>query len=192
MSIKPHDIYSIAIMCVAFFCLLFIAMLSLLSDDKETADKGTWKDKKPPHVIKIYPLPDDISKDIDCMTRNIFHESRSETEVEWKAITDVAFNRMMSDKYPDEICRVIMQDSQFSWTLMKESELIRREQKEPKRYYAIREQISEWVMQWHTGHYNAADKTKNAMHYHKKDVKPFWRNIYTRVAVIGEHIYYEH
>ena len=188
--IKVNDIYSMAIMGAAFCGLFFIALLSVMGDDN-TTDKGTWKDKKPPHVYKIYPLPDDISKDIECMTRNIFHESRSETEVEWKAITDVAFNRMMSERHPNEICKVIMQDSQFSWTLMKESELKRREQKEPNRYYAIRKQVSEWALEWHTGYYTMSDDTKTATHYHKKDVKPYWRNNYTRVAVIGEHIYYE-
>ena len=189
MSIKPHDIYSLAILGAAFTGLLFTASLSFASSDSD--GKGEWKDKQT-EVERVVPLRDDIVTEINCMTRNVYHESRSETKVEWKAITDVVYNRFLSEKYPDDVCSVVMQDSQFSWTLMKESELIRREQKEPKRYYAIREQISEWVLQWHTGHYTASDNTKSAMHYHKKDVKPFWRKVYTRVAVIGEHIYYEH
>ena len=188
MSIKPNDIYNLAILGAAFCGLLFTASLSFASSD--SAGKGDWKDNKT-DVDVINVLHYGVDDEIECITRNVYHESRSETEVEWKAITDVVYNRFISDKYPDDICDVVMQPSQFSWTLMKESELIRREQKEPKRYNLIRKQVSEWVLQWHTGHYTASDDTKTAMHYHKKDVKPYWRNNYTRVAVIGEHIYYE-
>ena len=189
MSIKPNDIYNLAILGAAFCGLLFTASLSFASSD--SAGKGEWKDKKTFVALAHPPLYDDVDSDISCLTRNIFHESRSETEVEWKAITDVVFNRILSDKYPDEICHIVMADNQFSWTLIKESELIRREQKEIDHYYVIRAQASEWVLQWYMGDYTMSDDTKTATHYHKKDVKPYWRNNYTRVAVIGEHIYYE-
>jgi len=70
-----------------------------------------------------YSLTDKTSplieyQDIDrfCLAKNIFHEARGESTIGKYAIAQVTLNRVISSRYPDTVCEVVMQPHQFSWT----------------------------------------------------------------------------
>lgn len=53
-----------------------------------------------------------------CLALNLYYEARGpgRTLAEWYAIAWVVQNRVESPRYPDTVCAVIRQPSQFSWT----------------------------------------------------------------------------
>lgn len=51
-----------------------------------------------------------------ALTLNIYSEARGESQVGKQLIADTVITRTLNDKYPDDICEVILQPKQFSWT----------------------------------------------------------------------------
>ena len=64
------------------------------------------------------PIEDQQSQqEIYCGAQNIYHESRGEPDLGQVAVAHVVRNRVNSTNYPNNICAVIWQSGQFSWTL---------------------------------------------------------------------------
>lgn len=53
---------------------------------------------------------------MDCMVCNCYHESRGEIYNGKVAVNKVVLSRVKSKSYPNTVCGVIYQRSQFSWT----------------------------------------------------------------------------
>jgi N-acetylmuramoyl-L-alanine amidase len=59
----------------------------------------------------------DLSEDdLFCMVQNVYHEARGEDTLGQAAVAHVTLNRVLSPAYPDSVCGVVWQPSQFSWT----------------------------------------------------------------------------
>jgi spore germination cell wall hydrolase CwlJ-like protein len=59
----------------------------------------------------------DLSEDdLECLVRNVYHESRGESAIGQAAVAHVTLNRVRSPAYPDSVCGVVWQRDQFSWT----------------------------------------------------------------------------
>ncbi len=58
-------------------------------------------------------LTDEDYRQIDCLARNLFFESRNEGEVGMRAVGAVTLNRV--GKYGSSICNVVYRHKQFSW-----------------------------------------------------------------------------
>ena len=56
---------------------------------------------------------------LECMALNIYHEARGEEPLGQVAVAQVVMNRVQHDWFPDTICDVVYQGSQFSWTHMR-------------------------------------------------------------------------
>lgn len=62
-------------------------------------------------------------KDLYCLTKNIYHEARGESQLGKIAVAQVTMNRVNSgQRWPDDVCSVVYQQvkgqPQFSWTTM--------------------------------------------------------------------------
>lgn len=57
-----------------------------------------------------------LPKDVECLAKNIYFESRGESQLGQIAVALVTINRVESTKYADTICGVVYQKGQFSWT----------------------------------------------------------------------------
>ena len=58
----------------------------------------------------------DLSEDdLECLVRNVYHESRGESAIGQAAVAHVTLNRVRSRAYPDTVCGVVWQKGQFSW-----------------------------------------------------------------------------
>ena len=55
-------------------------------------------------------------QEIYCGAQNIYHESRGEPDMGQIAVAHVVRNRVNSSNYPNNVCAVIWQTDQFSWT----------------------------------------------------------------------------
>lgn len=139
------------------------------------------------------PIPADITRNeqeqvifdqqITCLAQNIYHEARSETIQGQQAVAFVTINRMLSDKFPDTICKVVHQKNQFSWYWDGKSDAIHN-----YLAYDIAYVIAENMLE----NYDAyVDTTGGATFYHANYVTPYWAASFNYTATIGTHIFYK-
>jgi len=122
-----------------------------------------------------------------CLATNIFFEARGEHLVGKAAIAEVTMNRVASLKYPDNVCDVVWQLKQFSWTHDGKHD-------DPTRFKSVFDQQA-----WSDSKALAAmvlegeikfEPTGVTM-YHAEYVTPYWANSYELVYTIGKHKFYK-
>tara|TARA_R110000796_G_C14458816_1_gene424248 strand:- start:92 stop:475 length:384 start_codon:yes stop_codon:yes gene_type:complete len=118
-----------------------------------------------------------------CLALNVYFEARSEPVSAQFAVAQVTMNRVLSDKYPDNVCDVVWQRKQFSWTHDGKSD-------RPREKQAWRH--AKWVA---SVTLNDVDNSvallpRSALHYHADYVKPYWVSSLVKVTQIGRHIFY--
>lgn len=57
--------------------------------------------------------------EIECLAKNIYHESRGESLKGQMAVAWVTLNRTRHPSFPNTVCKVVNQPHQFSWVKMK-------------------------------------------------------------------------
>ena len=116
-----------------------------------------------------------------CMAQNIYFESANQSALGKLAVGLVVMNRVKDTRYPDTICEVVRQKSQFSWVNDNRSNV-------PKDDAAWKEsvRITEDVLS------GRADflKFDEVTHYHADYVNPHWSGSMEEVATIDQHIFY--
>jgi len=119
------------------------------------------------------------AKDIECLARNIYHEARGESLEGQLAVAQVTLNRVQSPRYHSSVCGVVYAHRQFSWTLDKHKRV-----RDAKAWRAALD-ISRAVLT------KSIDLSEfSATHFHTTAIKPYWTKTKTRVAVIGNHVFY--
>lgn len=136
-------------------------------------------------IEEINALTESEKKDVLILALNIFHEARGEKLEGQIAITNVVFNRVNSNLYPDNITDVVYQNKQFSWTLKKDR--ISSIKKEKDSW--IKCQKLAFIIYTNSKHYLL--KTELFLHYVNKDIvnSVKWAKNFTKRRVIGQHIF---
>lgn len=117
-----------------------------------------------------------ITEHVDCMAKAIYYEARGEGQRGMVAVGHVIVNRTKSDKYPSDICDVVYQRNQFSWT-----------RNPPKiNNHGLMDKAYEIAMKVLRG--DTKDPTKGALSFHSSSIDPGWEK--RPKAVIGNHIFY--
>lgn len=116
---------------------------------------------------------------LECLALALYFEARGEPLEGQVAVAEVIYNRVVDTRYPDDICSVVYQKKQFSWTHDGKSD----RPKDHKTYKEILE-LSKEIQKGNlfVGH--------GATHYHSTKVKPYWRSSLTKIKQIGNHIFY--
>lgn len=57
--------------------------------------------------------------ELRCLTENIYFESRGEPILGQAMVGHSVLNRMKDDRWPSDVCDVVYQKKQYSWTLEK-------------------------------------------------------------------------
>lgn len=71
-------------------------------------------------VIGAPLLPQPVSdSELSCMTDNIYFEARSEPILGQIEVGKVVLNRVKDPRWKNDVCGVVYEKSQFSWTLEK-------------------------------------------------------------------------
>jgi spore germination cell wall hydrolase CwlJ-like protein len=120
--------------------------------------------------------------DVFCLAKNIFHEAGVEDELGMFAVAQVTLNRVRSASYPNGICDVVMQPSQFSWANNRD----RRWTHPTGPKWETSKRIARQVIK--EGYRVPA--LQAAMFYHADYSKPSWRDPDAVVAQVGTHIFY--
>lgn len=128
-------------------------------------------------------------QDINCLTKNIYHEARGEPLDGQYAVAEVTMNRVASKHYPNTVCEVVYQKnfdvirkrdvSAFSWTELNFTAPINA--KIWGRAWKVAEEVYDE---------KADPRADGALFYHSKYIRPRWSRGKRRIAKIGRHIFY--
>ena len=121
-------------------------------------------------------------EELGCLAMNIYHEARGETEKGKLAVAAVTINRVNNKHYPDNVCDVVWQRKQFSWTDLKAKyQIIKDEQA-----WVNAIQIAQLFLDG--GDWSGVGK---ATHYHTLAVSPNWKDNDNLIAQVGNHLFYD-
>jgi spore germination cell wall hydrolase CwlJ-like protein len=120
-----------------------------------------------------------------CLAAAIFFEARDQPIQGQLAVANVVMNRVESPRWPDEICAVVFQPSQFSFTHDGKSDNYRKYTSNvgDRQAIGIAEEIAKSVIK-------GARLGLTSTHYHATYVSPYWANHYHLDGRIGDHVFY--
>ena len=121
-------------------------------------------------------------KELRCLALNVYHESRGESLKGQFAVAEVTLNRKEDDRYPDDVCSVVWQKNQFSWTSDGKSD-----NPSDHKSWKNAQQIARVVSIRHNTNINI---TNGATMFHSVNARPSWRNKFIKTIQIGRHVFY--
>lgn len=131
----------------------------------------------------------DERQNLTCLALNVYHEARGEPLAGQYAVAEVTMNRVASGRFPSTVCGVVYQKNwdylrqryvgAFSWTEFDRVPPPKGAQWE--RAWQVAEAV-------YSGQH--APALRGVFYYHAADVQPSWSAERTRVAKIGNHIFY--
>lgn len=146
---------------------------SKVADDKEAV-------RSLHDLVGDYASAEVSDEEHECLAGAVYFESKGEPLEGQLAVAEVILNRVESPKFPDTICGVVKQRSQFSFVRGG------RIPSAPTSSSAWRKAVA--IAQ--IARNDLADSAvSTAMFFHADYVRPGWRGL-TRVASVGNHIFY--
>lgn len=120
---------------------------------------------------------------LQCATLNLYHESRSESDIANVMVMAVVLNRVDDKRYPNNICNVVFQPKAFSWT----SDGLSDKVYNPKQYKRLYK-IVEWAM---INQESVKMLSEGIDHYHTTDIHPYWADSLTYKITLDKHKFYK-
>ena len=133
----------------------------------------------------------EYNKQVECLAKNIYWESASESYEGKLAVAQVTLNRVNSGKFPSDICSVVYQKTvnredrtvcQFSWTCLFNGKKVRDKYEWEQSLMIAKRALTEPIL------HDIIAQT-NALYYHAVYVTPGWPKAKV-VKRIGNHIFY--
>lgn len=112
-----------------------------------------------------------------CAAINVYHEARGSTTEDQIAVANVVKNRVDDWRWPDDLCDVVWDDRQFSWTQDGLSDIPREEEAWIKSQYIAYMTLYNYV----------ENPIGEANHYHADYVQPYWSK--SQKVKVGSHYY---
>ena len=114
------------------------------------------------------------------MADNLHHEARVDGMRGMEAVATVVMNRVSDSRWPDNVCDVVYQPSQFSWTL--EKRLVNMKVEHDWQTLAVARMALQGGL---------IDKTDESTHYHAVYVQPYWAKVYEFTVQVEQHLFYK-
>lgn len=114
-----------------------------------------------------------------CLADNLYHEARGEGMRGMVAVANVVINRRNDHHFPQDICKIIYQPKQFSWTIKRK--LRKMKVKHTQEMLLISELALRGLLR---------DITHGSQFYHANYVKPSWAYYMKHQATVGKHRFY--
>jgi N-acetylmuramoyl-L-alanine amidase len=118
-----------------------------------------------------------VDKEVTCLAKNIYHESRGEPIKGQIAVALVTINRTKHENYPSTVCGVVYDKGQFSWTSSPTRIVNNTAWKS-----AI--ELAEAVLEG-----NITLPNFNALYFHNVSIRPKWKT-QVRPLRIGNHVFF--
>lgn len=116
-----------------------------------------------------------------CLSLNVYWEARNQSLAGQLAVAQVTMNRVHDPRWPDNVCEVVYDHKQFSWYWDGKSDIPREE-----KAWRTAMLVASAAM-----HGSGHTELQGVTHYHAIYSKPYWKDYMTKVAVIGDHIFYK-
>lgn len=131
----------------------------------------------------------DRTRQLDCLTRNIYWEAASEPFEGKVAVAQVTMNRVASGRFGEGVCGVVYQQNnyfgkiicQFSWTC----ETTHKIRPIYPALYRESEEVAKKVLLENFG----LSTMRDALYFHGDYVNPNWGK--KKISQIGRHIFYK-
>ena len=122
---------------------------------------------------------------VTCLALAIYYEARSEPHEGQLAVAEVILNRVDSPHYPDNVCDVVWEKNQFSWTHDGKHDNPTRMSYLDRRAWERIKELSEDIL-------DNPDILPglSSTHYHSVAVSPFWKAHYEYDGKVGSHLFY--
>lgn len=121
------------------------------------------------------------NKQIECLVKNAYFESRNQGVKGMQAVTWVVLNRTKHPAYPSTPCAVIYAPFQFEWTRSGTKLQVKE-----KDAYVKAKGVVEGVLSG-----KLKDNTNSSTHFHSTRIKPVWANRLSYTTTIGSHCFYK-
>ena len=130
----------------------------------------------------------DRTKQLECLTRNIYWEAAGEPFEGKVAVAQVTLNRVESGKFANTVCGVVYQKNVFYERVVCQFSWFCETTHKTRPVYKPMWQESELVAKKVLLENFRLPGMKNALYYHADYVNPNWR--LPRIDQIGRHIFY--
>ena len=127
--------------------------------------------------------------DMYCLQQNIFFEARNQSRIGQVAVAWVTLNRVDATRYPSNICDVVWQRKQFSWTHDGKADTPSDNVLEQRAWEDARLIAEVVVIDWLTAE-TRRSPIEDATMYHANYVDPYWASSYDHVVTVDTHIFY--
>jgi N-acetylmuramoyl-L-alanine amidase len=117
-----------------------------------------------------------------CLAQNIYFEARGESIDGQAAVAWVTLNRLMDSQFPDTVCDVVWQRSQFSWTHDGKSDTPRDADSWQRAQRIALDVVNQYAPE--------NDITSGSTYFHERSISPSWSKRFERVGQIDNHIFY--
>ena len=126
-------------------------------------------------------------REVKCLEKNVFMEARGESLAGMMAVAKTTLNRARMEGWPPDVCKVVYQKSQFSWTLKsKKNQQIKLKNNIDIQSYSLVQLATQLSI---AAEMMQIDFMNGANYYHTTSVNPTWGRKMEVVAVIGDHIF---
>ena len=119
------------------------------------------------------------NKQIECLVRNTYFESKGESDAGMLAVIHTTLNRVKDARFPNTICGVVYQKSQFVW--VKHNPKV----KEKEQYERAKRLAQEAVDGKHR------DNTNGALYFVHVKINRNWLEKLTYTCTIGNHKFFK-
>lgn len=128
------------------------------------------------------PLDDAIT----CLSRSIYWEAKGISSADMEAVASVVMNRLGHEGFPDTVCGVVKQGvetraCQFSWWCDGRSDQVQEEGEYTEAKEIARKALNQQLK----------DRTKGALYFHDRNVKPAWAKQYIKTAETAKFMFYK-
>ena len=126
-------------------------------------------------------------REIKCLEKNLWHEARGENLYGLMAVAKTTLNRTRMEGWPPDVCKVVYQHKQYSWTLKsKKNQQIKLKNNIDKQSYSLVQLATQLSI---AAEMMQIDFMNGATYYHTTSVNPAWGRKMEVVSVIGDHIF---
>lgn len=139
--------------------------------------------------VSRMPIAATSDRELDCLARNIYHESRGESREGKLAVGLVTLNRARDNRFPNTVCGVVNQRTrsvcQFSWRCHgvaspRASDPVWQECR----------QIAAQLLREPGFYASLRQRYGNIIYFHEHRVRPSWARVKVMVARVGAHLFY--
>lgn len=132
---------------------------------------------------------------LTCLVAAIFFEARDQPLLGQEMVAQVVMNRVTHPDFPNDVCSVVYESKQFSFTHDGLSD-------DPADYTTYfdrraRESVTELAQEYLMGATTEGEARRplrttgnTSTHYHTLSVEPVWRSHYTVDGIVGDHVFY--